>query len=102
METLHRLQQWYHHHCNGDWEHQSGIKIDTLDNPGWSITINLEDTEFENQVFESISIDRSEEDWIVCRLNEKAKIFEGFGGPFNLIELLSIVLNWADVKHKSE
>ena len=39
------LQQWYYGHCNGDWEHGSGIHIDTLDNPGWSITINLEDTD---------------------------------------------------------
>ena len=30
-----RLQKWYKSQCNGDWEHSFGIKIETLDNPGW-------------------------------------------------------------------
>ncbi|GHB54781.1 hypothetical protein GCM10010331_48120 [Streptomyces xanthochromogenes] len=33
--VLDRLQSWYSAQCNGDWEHEWGIKIDTLDNPGW-------------------------------------------------------------------
>lgn len=102
MEILLKLQQWYQHHCDGDWEHGNGIKIDTLDNPGWEISISLEGTELEDMAFQSISIERSDNDWIICRINEKAKIFEGFGGPFNLIELLSIFLNWADLKSVAE
>jgi hypothetical protein len=41
------LQRWYQAQCNEDWEHQFGVKIETLDNPGWSITIDLEETDFE-------------------------------------------------------
>ncbi|MFE2849501.1 Imm53 family immunity protein, partial [Streptomyces scopuliridis] len=29
------LQNWYTQQCDGDWEHEWGVKIATLDNPGW-------------------------------------------------------------------
>jgi hypothetical protein len=31
--------EWYTKQCNGDWEHSYGIRIDTIDNPGWSLTL---------------------------------------------------------------
>jgi hypothetical protein len=31
---LPKLQTWYTEECNGDWEHQFGVDIGTLDNPG--------------------------------------------------------------------
>ncbi|MGL4464545.1 MAG: Imm53 family immunity protein [Planctomycetia bacterium] len=27
MDTLARLQDWYAAQCDGDWEHQQGIRI---------------------------------------------------------------------------
>ena len=39
------LINWYTSHCDGDWEHIFGIKIGTLDNPGWHIQISIEETE---------------------------------------------------------
>jgi hypothetical protein len=44
MTAIQRLQHWFIANCNGDWEHQSGIAISTLDNPGWSIDIDVEGT----------------------------------------------------------
>jgi len=46
------LSSWYHSHCDGDWEHSARIRISTIDNPGWSISINLEGTELEETNFE--------------------------------------------------
>ncbi|OAX48412.1 hypothetical protein gpAD87_09590 [Paenibacillus sp. AD87] len=46
MNTLKWLQNWYLENCNGDWEHSYGVKIDTVDNPGWSVEIDLTDTYF--------------------------------------------------------
>ncbi len=40
-DVLGELQGWFLAHCNGDWEHSHGVSIATLDNPGWSIEINL-------------------------------------------------------------
>lgn len=42
------LQEWYAAQCNGDWEHSYGVKIDTLDNPGWILKVDLRETEWED------------------------------------------------------
>jgi hypothetical protein len=44
---LELVQRWYAAHCDGEWEHQYGIKIETLDNPGWRVTIDLTNTELQ-------------------------------------------------------
>nr|TKK07812.1 hypothetical protein SrhCFBP13529_11555 [Stenotrophomonas rhizophila] len=44
MHALDRLQKWYADQCDGDWEHSFGIRIDTLDNPGWTVSVDLTDT----------------------------------------------------------
>lgn len=88
------LQQWQYSHCNGDWEHDIGIRIETLDNPGWSVSVNLEGTELEARGFDPISVERSDNDWITCRVCEQT--FEGFCGPMNLIEILNTFRRWAE------
>lgn len=34
------LDGFYQHCCNGEWEHDYGITIQTCDNPGWLLTFN--------------------------------------------------------------
>lgn len=36
-----RLEDWYQSNCDGDWEHGFGVTIESLDNPGWSLTADL-------------------------------------------------------------
>lgn len=88
------LQRWYREHCDGDWEHGSGISIATLDNPGWYISINLEGTELEKEKFDEINIDRSEDNWVFCLV--KNKKFEGHSGCENFSEVLRIFRNWVE------
>ncbi|MEU1470579.1 Imm53 family immunity protein [Streptomyces sp. NPDC005761] len=38
------LQHWYASHGDGGWEHEWGVTIGTLDNPGWTVMISLEET----------------------------------------------------------
>ncbi|MFG2907219.1 Imm53 family immunity protein [Kitasatospora sp. NPDC048286] len=38
------LQKWYESSCNGDWEHSYGIRIETTDNPGWILIVDLAQT----------------------------------------------------------
>lgn len=45
------LQNWYHQYCDGDWEHAQNFTITTIDNPGWSVTINLVGTKLEGEFF---------------------------------------------------
>jgi hypothetical protein len=103
-QVLNRLQTWYLSQCNGDWEHSYGVRIGTLDNPGWSVTIDLVGTELENTPYAACLFGVNEEDaiqggdgdtnWHVCRRTEKQ--FLGYGGPRNLPKLVNIFLCWAD------
>jgi len=45
------LSQWYLSQCDNNWEHSFGVKVDTLDNPGWSLKIDLTDTEMRGRDF---------------------------------------------------
>jgi hypothetical protein len=44
MSILERLQSWYMAQCDGEWEHQQGISVASLDNPGWCVSVNLAGT----------------------------------------------------------
>ncbi len=80
-------------HCDGDWEHSYGITIDTLDNPGWKVSIDLSDTLLENANFEPVQIGDSESNndaWIFCHKSQSC--FIGMGGCYDLEKKLKIFL----------
>lgn len=96
-DPLSRLQSWYLQQCNGDWEHESGIRIETIDNPGWFLRVDLEGTSSSRADFNPIQVQRTELDWVQCRV--RAQRFEGFGGPSNLEELILVFLDWVEATH---
>jgi Immunity protein 53 len=100
MALLSVLSHWYAHQCDGDWEHEYGISIQTIDNPGWSLSIDLHRTPLSDSPFADIAIERSADDWVCCRI--EAEIFKGFGGPANLEELITLFLDWADEQERSQ
>ena len=99
MNSLQKLQAWYLSACNGDWEHSSGVTIGTLDNPGWSFTVDLMGTSLEGKQFTTrrhgVGEGASPEgiDWIYCEVENNQ--FCGHGGPEKLEELIQIFLAWA-------
>lgn len=93
-DLLEQLQSWYSSQCNGEWEHSFGLAIQTLDNPGWSLKVELGDTSLANKHFDEIHVDGiHKDDWYVCRVRECK--FEAFCGPNRLRDVLSIFLGWA-------
>jgi hypothetical protein len=101
--TLARLQRWYAAQCNGDWEHGAGVKIETLDNPGWLIKIDLAGTNLEGKDFTSLAegLERREGfdfpasvDWHSISL--KGTTFEAAGDPAKLEFMLRTFLDWAE------
>ncbi|WEK33630.1 MAG: immunity 53 family protein [Candidatus Pseudobacter hemicellulosilyticus] len=58
------LQNWFLQHCDGAWEHEHQIQIMTTDNPGWSVIIDITDTEAEGTTVPYTLIENEEEDWI--------------------------------------
>lgn len=93
-DTLLRLQTWFANQCNGEWEHSYGVRIETIDNPGWTVAIELSNMNLGQRSFNEVAINRSETDWVKCRVRDG--VFEGFGGVANLIEIINIFLAWSE------
>ena len=94
MDIFDWLADWYKSCCNGDWEHSYGIEINTLDNPGWSVQINLENTTLEGKAFNKIKIDTSDKDWIFCYVENNR--FKGASDLYKLKEIIKIFKIWAE------
>jgi hypothetical protein len=99
MNSLHELQEWYLSQCNENWEHTYGVSIGTLDNPGWSLEVDLTGTNLNDIEFKELSYGVSKEpetsghDWIHCKVKDHK--FSGYGGPRKLEEIINVFLVWA-------
>ena len=93
MDIFYWLQEWYKSNCNGDWEHSYGIRIDTLDNPGWRVEIELDGTDLDDKTFDGVEINHSDADWILCRVEDN--VFNGSGDPNKLTKILEVFKAWA-------
>ena len=58
------LQHWYAGRVDGEWEHQNGVRIETPNNPGWSLSVDIGETGLREQAFAPVVVERSEHDWI--------------------------------------
>jgi hypothetical protein len=86
---------WYAERCDGDWEHSHGIKLETLDNPGWRLRVDLEDTDYEDRTLERITRAlESDISWLDCVVAEKQ--FRAACGIRDLPEVISILRAWIE------
>jgi hypothetical protein len=99
MDEIIEIQHWYLNECDGDWEHEYGVRIETLDNPGWVVEIDVAETGLEAKPFEPVgrgvgvaSID-DDQDWYICNVQNKK--FTARCGPHHLQTVLKIFLDWA-------
>lgn len=94
------LQQWYAAECNGDWEHSYGIVIETLDNPGWSVEIDLEETPLACRARPELRKQISEEDWLHIEISDSK--FVGAGDPTKLLSILSAFIEFKNSTEDTE
>jgi hypothetical protein len=98
MSILERLQDWFQSQCDGQWEHDRGVRIDSTDNPGWWVKIDLNGTLLAAKHFSPVrrgdveSTD-PEPPWMHCYI--EAGVFNGAGDPNTLNEILTLFLDWA-------
>lgn len=97
MDYIERLNRWWQSHCDGEWEHEFGLRIETMDNPGWLVRIDVMYTELAGRPIKPVSVKRSDMDWYECRLADGSACgssedgfvhFAGMGGPPNLCEII--------------
>jgi hypothetical protein len=93
MSHMNALQEWYALMCDGDWEHSFGIRIDTVDNPGWVVSIDIIETPASGQI---CNFDREfpAGEWLQVKCD--GKTFEIACGPRSLDRGISAFLRFAD------
>ncbi|UYV13289.1 MAG: immunity 53 family protein [Phycisphaera sp.] len=108
IPILSKLMRWYYSNCDEEWEHSCGVKIDTLDNPGWWVKVSLEGTSIDPKSIEPRKIYRDEHDWFECEVLNDPNMgglgrhhmnlcFSGMGGPHNLSEIIEYFLRHVGV-----
>jgi hypothetical protein len=93
-DVLLRLQAWYADQSDGEWEHSYGVRIATLDNPGWTVRIDLNGTSVQDRDLDREEVHRSDEDWLVVWRDDAAQ-WHAACGPHNLEEAVERFLSWA-------
>ena len=78
---------WYLRQCDGEWEHGFGIRLETLDNPGWSLRISTlrTDTELSDRAAVEVNLE-DEINWMVYRVEEGDYV--AHGGPNMLAKMI--------------
>ena len=98
-DLIKELEAWYHEQCDGDREHGSGVRVETLDNPGWHLQVNLEGTALESIPFAEQKVDcEHESNWIICA--RQGNTFDAAGGPRRLGDMIGVFLAWVKSNSK--
>ncbi len=87
------LQSWFLRQCNGAWEYEHGIRIQTDDYPGWIVVIHFGQTDLSDATFDPIEIDLGDDDWMNCAVQRNA--YYGSGYPSKLEAILDEFRRWA-------
>jgi hypothetical protein len=100
MNAVSRLQAWFSAQCNGEWEHDHGVSIESCDNPGWWVKISLIGTPLQDVAFtevsENVDVARCAvgPSWLSCRV--EANVWHGAGDSAKLEVILDAFLAWAE------
>jgi hypothetical protein len=102
-DELQWLEKWYATQCNGTWEHQHGILVQSLDNPGWLVKIDLNGTNIEkfasDQILRTTGVPPTAANqnlggpiWMLCEIRDRK--FNGAGDQSKLRDILDCFQNW--------
>jgi len=102
MNSIQWLQNWYRAQCNDDWEHHHGVTIQTLDNPGWLVTVDLTGTALQSLAMKDVGQladvnhggTKGNHDWLNCKVEDG--FFVGAGGPLSLFLIGDVFRVWVE------
>ena len=55
MNHIQEIRDWFEENSDGDGEHENGVLIQTIDNPGGMVDVNIVGTDLEDIHFELFS-----------------------------------------------
>jgi hypothetical protein len=93
MNDLQWLTEWYKDQTDGEWEHEFGITIATLDNPGWSIQIDLSGTTLRETPF-AAEEQQDGDRWSRFWKDDPRGVFHAAGDATALPEMLARFRAW--------
>jgi hypothetical protein len=79
--------------------HDHGVRIESCDNPGWWVKINLEKTELETRAFTEMAVNVDPDGhpkadrWLCCHVDQG--VWHGAGDKTMLPDILKTFLTWA-------
>jgi len=91
---IRRICEWYASQCNDVWEHHYGIKIETIDNPGWSVEVDLAGTSLEYETIKRTSAEEGGDRWYYVEIKDCK--FQGACDPTYLEHVLNIFVGLLD------
>ena len=97
-DLLDRLDAWLKDQSDGLWEHSYGVTIESADNPGWGMDVDLVGTPLGAVPFEEVRFRESESSWYGC--SRDATQWHGGGSLGALPAILSVFLDWAEAHRK--
>ncbi|MDO6381433.1 Imm53 family immunity protein [Leptospira santarosai] len=71
------LMEWYQSQCDGDWEHEYGVDINTKQNQGWQVKIEVNFTELDGVAIEQSLVQKGTDDWYSFSLKDGKFLAEG-------------------------
>ena len=88
------LDEWYQRQCNGNWEHTQGMRLQSLDDPGWQLTIHLSGTSAVNTRPQRLRMVTRGGGWLACSI--EAECFKGSGDPRKLEQIIGVFRRWVE------
>lgn len=86
--------EWYRSRCDDSWEHQYGVRLETLDNPGWLLRVDLIHTDLQGSTMTEVREGIAPQDhpvsprWIHCSVSDNQ--FRGACDPTQVARLFEI------------
>lgn len=94
--VLTTISKWYADQCDGDWEHNFGVELTTVDNPGWQLVADLHGTRLATATLDPIEEDDTDElgtnVWYY-RKKQDCK-YLACGDPSQLSRMLTDLAEW--------
>jgi len=103
MQVWSELLEWWQKQCDGEWEREFGLTVQSMADPGWIVKVDLAYTNYNLTKFKPVSTKSSDADWMECKI-EQAGVwspdaefchFVGMGGSNNLENIIRYFLDHA-------
>lgn len=109
-DSLQLITNWWRSQCDGNWEHEYGMSIGTMDDPGWIVHVDFSFTNIVNLKRGILSEFKGDKcNWYKCeivggtsatshlhsppQIEDHQFMFRGMGGEGSLAAILAVCAN---------